>query len=110
MFKHGTGDNLGIEDMNIQGEIFKDMVMQEAIKDKEAEMNAMDEEQVQTTTHQRGAEEKHGDQDSDDDFGLDPEEEKIMQSLREARTEQIRSDKAEQRSNVAKGHGDYREI
>jgi len=100
-------------------DIFQDMVMSEAIKDKTiaVEKKLKDEQgKVVATQVDDGMgsttiyhlEEHHSD---DEDYdGLDGDEEKIMRDFRESRMAEMRSRFEEAQENKIKGHGQYREI
>ncbi|CDW72684.1 phosducin-like protein 3 isoform 1 [Stylonychia lemnae] len=99
--------------------IFSDMVMEEAIKDKtiqvqqqmkDAEGNAIQ----HSGDHVHGKDCDHSQhqpnkQDSDDEF-FDDEEEKIMRDIREQRLSQMKNQYQEKQENLIKGHGQYTEI
>lgn len=74
--------------MQMQGQIFQDMVVQEAIKDKtaqvEAEMNDRANNGNADLQMDKGHQE-HDDFEDEDFLGMDDEEERIMEQIREAR-------------------------
>ena len=99
------------ESLGLAGELFTDMVMQEAIKDKtamvEKEMAAQAEAPISAYTIEQADDKKA---DSDDDFALDEEEEKMMRDMAEMRLAQMKEDYAEKQTNKTLGHGTYTEI
>ena len=95
--------------MQIAGNIFNEMVMQEAIKDRteqvEAEMNAKMEAEAQIQERN----DADVDKDSDSDFNSDGDD-AILMGLREQRLKQMKKKQKEEIENMQKGHGTYREI
>ena len=100
--------------MGLASDLFTDMVMQEAIKDKTAMVQSqMEGQEAAISAYTIGAN-KDGDEDqkddSDDDYALDADEEKMMRSLAEQRLAQRKEDYSEQQTNKTLGHGTYTEI
>ena len=93
--------------------IFSDMVMQEAIKDKTIQVKQqMKDEQgrvLQEKTLSKANEQKFK-RDDDEDDDEDEEELQIMRSLREQRIMQMKQEYSENQENLVKGHGQYTEI
>ena len=97
-------------------QIFSDMVMQEAIKDKtiQVEQKLKDQEgQLHDVSAKSDLLHGHHPEDRDDEdedvFG-DDEEEKIMRDIRERRVQQMKNVYQEKQENLIKGHGQYTEI
>ena len=96
-------------------QIFSDMVMQEAIKDKtiQVEKKIKDQEgqlhDVSAKSDLLHGHHHEDDDDEDDAFG-DDEEEKIMRDIRERRMLQMKNVYQEKQENLIKGHGQYTEI
>lgn len=95
---------------SMAAQIFSDMVMEEAIKDKtiqvekqmkDAEGRPLDPTQIQ----QMSSQDHHAFDLPEEDEALDEEEEKILRSLRDKRMEEMKHSYAETQSNLAKGHG-----
>ncbi len=104
-------------------EIFSDMVMEEAIRDKtiQVKQQMKDQEGTFHAPHAAGDDccavgnafhQGEGGHASEDDEleGLDDEEEKIMREIREHRMAEMKSSYQEVQENKIKGHGQYREI
>jgi len=97
-------------------EIFSDMVMEEAIKDKtiQVEQKLKDEQTGKMVALNNKSELYHGqhhheeDEDEDEDFG--DEEYKIMRDIRERRMAEMKNQYQEKQENLVKGHGKYTEI
>lgn len=94
----------------MQGHIFNDMVMQEAIKDKtlEVQKQMMDDE-GNVIGHQQEADKFEKDDDSDSDFNSEGDE-TLMKHMREDRVSRLKLQRQELEENIAKGHGVYTEI
>ena len=96
-------------------QIFSDMVMQEAIKDKtiQVEQKIKDQEgqlhDVSAKSDLLHGHHHEDDDDEDDAFG-DDEEEKIMRDIRERRLQNMKNVYQEKQENLIKGHGQYTEI
>lgn len=94
--------------------IFTDMVMEEAVRDKEIQINKQLKDQEGNYIDPDKVDEYFEKQDKqnevDEDDALDEEEEKIMRSLREKRYTEIKNEYSEQQENMIKGHGSYTEI
>ena len=96
-------------------QIFSDMVMQEAIKDKtiQVEQKIKDQEgqlhDVSAKSDLLHGHHHEDDDDEDDAFG-DDEEEKIMRNIRERRLKNMKNVYQEKQENLIKGHGQYTEI
>ena len=99
---------------NKAANIFADMVMDEAIKDKTIQMkqqykteegDLVDPNQVEDHIIKKQLE-----QEQPDDDEYDEEEEKIMRELREKRLGEYKNENMEIQENMAKGHGQYTEI
>ena len=96
-------------------QIFSDMVMQEAIKDKtiQVEQKIKDQEgqlhDVSAKSDLLHGHHHEDDDDEDDAFG-DDEEEKIMRNIRERRLQNMKNVYQEKQENLIKGHGQYTEI
>lgn len=96
--------------MQIAGNIFNEMVMEEAIKDKteqvqremEQQANEGMEDQIQDQQYEK-------EKDSDSDFNSDGDDE-LMLSLREQRMQAMKQKQKEEIENQQKGHGTYQEI
>ena len=79
----------------LAGDIFTDMVVEEAIKDKtnEIEQQAKDAQVHMENMMDYGAEDNKGEgEESDDDFAEDADEEKMFRNLKEARMEAMKAD------------------
>lgn len=101
--------------MSMAGDIFTDMVMQEAIKDKQAmvEREMADAARAQEQVEDDVQQDKDEDSDFDDDLDdlmNDEESEKILRSMKEQRMDAMKMDYEEQQKNKAMGHGTYIEI
>ena len=105
------------------GNIFTGMVMNEAIKDKEKEFQEemenmanrakkSSEENEEFKLDEFGVEEKvrKDSLDSDEDFNLDDEGDKILAGIKAKRLKEIKQEAKEIIENKAKGHGQYTEI
>ena len=100
----------------LAGDLLGEMVMDQAIKDKtamvEAEMRAREEAAVQFSID--GADEKAAaagdDSEEDPDFAMDAEEEKMMRAMAEDRIQAARAEYQETREKITQGNGTYREI
>ena len=95
-------------------EIFSDMVMEEAIKDKTIQVKEQlkdQEGQLHDLSMKSDLlhDHRHEDDEDDDEFG-DAEEEKIMRDFRERRMQQMKNVYQEKQENLIKGHGKYTEI
>ena len=95
-------------------EIFSDMVMEEAIKDKTIQVKEQlkdQEGQLHDVSKKSDLlhDHHHEDDEDDDEFG-DHEEEKIMRDFRERRMQQMKNVYQEKQENLIKGHGQYTEI
>ena len=103
-------------DNTLAGDLFGEMVMEQAIKDKteqvEAEMAAAQEAQATGFYLNNEDERKHEMQDSDEDpdFAMTEDEEKMMRQMKEDRIAAARDDYTEHRENVIRGGGTYTEI
>ena len=98
-------------------EIFSDMVMADAIKDKTIQVQQKlkseeDSSKGPSIAHLYHKQEAELDQDDiHDDFGgLDEEEEKIMRQYRDERLTQLKSSYQQRQEDMIKGHGSYTEI
>ena len=95
------------EGMQLAGNIFNEMVMEEAIKDKtaavEKEMNAQEDmgEQFEEE-HEESQEDSDSDFNDDDDVGL--------RALREMRIKDMKAKQVENQENRIQGHGQYQEV
>ena len=109
--------------MERMGNIFTGRVMDEAIKDKEKQFQEEMEEMANRGKHayddleevkvdEYGAEEKvrKDSLDSDEDFNLDEEGDKILEGIKAKRLKEIKQEAKETIENKAKGHGQYTEI
>lgn len=108
--------------MQRMGNIFTGMVMNEAIKDKEKqfkeEMEAMADkdnymyEREEVKVDEFGGQEKvrKDSLDSDEDYNLDEEGDKILEGIKAKRLKEIKQEAKEIIENKAKGHGQYTEI
>jgi len=101
----------------MQSDIFSDLVMEEAIKDKTSQVEKQMRDQEAAKNYvpssegiENGNAFHHAVEVTSDDEGLDDEEEKIMRELRDRRLAQLKSGFEEQQENKIKGHGQYREI
>ena len=93
--------------MQIAGNIFNEMVMEEAIKDKTVQVQKqLEDEAGNILGHAQDDEE---DKNSDPDFDSDGDD-KVMASLREQRIKEMKAQQQEMQDNMAKGHGHYSEI
>ena len=94
--------------MQLAGNIFQEMVLEEAIKDKtaqmEKELNGNDDNN-NDLNNEEDFEENKGSEDSD--FNDDDE---IMQSLREQRINALKEEQRQHQENLQRGHGKYDEI
>ena len=79
--------------MNMAAQIFGDMVMEEAIKDKTIQVKEQLKDQEGTLIDPDKVEELlfKGPQEQDEDDGQDEEEEKIMRGIRERRLGEIKN-------------------
>lgn len=99
----------------LAGDLFGEMVLEQAIKDKtamvEAEMMAAQQAQVDAYGID-GEQEKNDldDLEDDPDFAMDEEEERIMRTMAEQRIAMAREEYQEERTNLTMGHGTYVEI
>lgn len=98
--------------MQLAGNIFNDMVMQEAIKDKTVEVQKQMIDEA-TGEHvagfNQGMEEDKDDKDSDSDFNSDGDD-NLMMKLREQKIMDMKARANEKQEDLAKGHGQYTEI
>ena len=91
--------------------IFADMVMEEAIKDKTIQVKQQLKDQENGEIIDPNNVDEYLDQDQhkpshdDDDDFFDEEEEKIMRDLREQRLAEIKNTYQEKQENLIKGHG-----
>lgn len=96
-------------------EIFSDMVMEEAIKDKTIQVKEQLKDQeghlhdLSSKSDLLHHHHHDHDDDEDEDFG-DDEEEKIMRDIRERRMHEMKNVYQEKQENLIKGHGKYTEI
>ena len=99
------------ESMQMQGHIFNEMVMQEAIKDKTLEVQKqMIDDEGNVLGHQQQEEFKEEkSEDSDSDFNSDGDE-NVLKAMREERISKLKQQRQELEENIAKGHGQYTEI
>ena len=107
------------ENNTLAGDLFGEMVLEQAIKDKtammEAEMRAAQQAEVDAfgidqpneRDNRRGDDE---DEEEDPDFAMDEEEEKMLRTMAEQRIAQAREEYQEERTNLTMGHGTYVEI
>ena len=95
-------------------EIFSDMVMEEAIRDKtiQVEQKLKDEQtgQLHDVSDKSGLFHQHQEEEGDEDDFIDEEEEKMMRSIRERRLADMKNHYQEKQENLIKGHGKYEEI
>ena len=107
----------------LAGDLFTDMVLEQAINDKkveiekqakDAEGNVVAPEDYDKYDAEGNLFEEKGesddDADLDDDFAMGDEEEKIMRQMAEERLADMRADYHQKQENKAMGHGTYREI
>ena len=99
----------------LQSSLFQELVLQEAIKDKtamvEAEMAAQQQAKENYDAQNAQDEEEKAGSDLSDDFGGDDEEsERIMRSMREQRIQAMKAEYEEKQTNRTLGHGTYTEI
>ena len=94
----------------LKEQLFTDMVMQEAIKDKEAQVAEEEKAIYQASVAQEAAQEWKMSLDSDDDFNDFDDDDEAMRQIREKRLREMQSAKEELVTNKAKGYGTYREI
>lgn len=105
-------------DNELAGDLFGDMVMEQAIQDKtqqyiaqqmaaqQAEVDAFGLNQPDTRVEEREGSEGE----EDPDFALDEEEERMLRDMTEARIQAAREEYKETRTNQTLGHGTYTEI
>ena len=82
-----SNDGAASASMQMQGGIFNDMVMKEAIKDKEIEVNKQitrENDEIMAEHYSYQIEEGKGDKDSDSDFNDDDDDDKFN-SMRDIR-------------------------
>ena len=101
----------------LAGDLFGDMVMEQAIKDKtaqvEAEMAAAQAAAEAFTIDEpdeRKARAEGSEEEEDPDFAMDEEEERMLRTMAEQRLAAARADYEEERTNITRGHGTYTEI
>lgn len=94
--------------MQMQGGMLQNMIMEEAIKDKTAQVQAEHEAQQQIDSAQFNEDAQQEEvENSDSDFDDDDD---VMQSLREQRIAMMKLEQAEHMKNMQNGHGRYTEI
>lgn len=99
--------------MNMATNIFSDMVMQEAIRDKTIQVTKQLKDMegglhdTAATYHEKTEYAVELDEELE---GLDEEEEKIMREIRERRVAEMKNQYQEKQENLIKGHGQYTEI
>ena len=97
--------------MQLAGQIFNELVMDEAIKDKTEQVTKqMEDEQNQVNALMNEGQHEEQEQDDDEhdpDFDDDDE---VMHTLREQRIAALKAKKQEHVENMIKGHGTYTEI
>ena len=108
-----TESGSGAGAMALAGDIFTDMVVEQAIKDKteqvEAEMNAADtndNDEVELE-EQKDAADELDELEAEFDELMDDESEKIMRNYREMKLAEAKFDYEEQQKNMTLGHGTY---
>ena len=94
--------------MQIAGNIFNEMVMEEAIKDKTRQVQKeMEEAEAgQLPQYDLSNQDKLKDDDSDSDFNSDGDD-AILQGLRAQRMKEMKQQQKEEIENAMKGHGTY---
>ena len=97
--------------MQIAGNIFNEMVMEEAIKDKTRQVQKeMEEAEAgMLPQYDLSNQDKLKDDDSDSDFNSDGDD-AILQGLRAQRMKEMKQQQKEEIENAMKGHGTYSEI
>ena len=91
--------------MQLAGNIFNEMVMEEAIKDKPVLVQKLlEDEAVNIIGHNQQAE-----KDSDSDFNSDGDDD-VMRSMRDVRLAALKAKQAQHAEDMANGHGKYSEI
>lgn len=105
------------EDNTLQGDLFGDMVLEQAIADKTAMyekemMAAQDEADLKNFGIQGAAEEDkehvfEEDFEDDPDFAMGEEEERMLAQMKLERIEEARALHTEKRENIVRGHGTY---
>ena len=99
----------------LAGDLFGEMVMEQAIKDKTAQVQAEMEAQ-QAAAEAFGVDgpdtrpDKMDESDEDPDFAMTEDEERMMRQIKEERIQAARAEHTENRENIIRGHGTYAEI
>lgn len=103
-------------DMSLVSDLFTEKVMQDAIADKtamvqaqmEAQQNGIAKYTIDADDAQPGGEEQKDD--SDDDYNIDDDEDKMLRSMAEQRLAMMKEIQQEKQVNKTLGHGTYIEI
>ena len=104
-------------DNTLAGDIFGDMVLEQAIADKTAMVQAEIEAAQMAEAQAFGIDgpperEAAGDdeEEEDPDFAMDEDEERMLRQMALDRMEAARAEHKEERQNIVRGHGTYNEI
>uniref|UniRef100_A0A7S3MPM4 Thioredoxin domain-containing protein n=1 Tax=Favella ehrenbergii TaxID=182087 RepID=A0A7S3MPM4_9SPIT len=104
-------------DNTLTGDIFGDMVLEQAIADKtamvEAEMAMAAQAEIDSfgINGPKDVQAAEGsEEDEDPDFAMDEEEERMLRQMTLERIEAARAEHTENRENIVRGHGTYNEI
>ena len=93
--------------MQLAGNIFNEMVMEEAIKDKTIQVQKQMEDEAGNVIGHNQTEEKSAD--SDSDFNSDGDDE-MIRSMRDVRLAAMKAKQEQHAKDMANGHGKYTEI